>query len=87
MLYNKSALNNDAFVSGDPDKVITVILYGREGEGTMPGWKDNLNDQEVAAVATYIRQAWSNRADPVSAAMVTEIRSKGEKTLSIKPTQ
>jgi mono/diheme cytochrome c family protein len=87
VLYNKSVLNNDAFVSGDPNKVIAVILNGREGAGTMPGWKDNLNDQEVAAVATYIRQAWSNRADPVSAAMVTEIRTKRENSLSINPIQ
>ncbi len=87
MLYNKSVLNNDALVSGDPNKVIAVILYGREGEGTMPGWKDNLNDQEVAAVATYIRQAWSNRADPVSAAMVAEVKAERQKSLSIKPIQ
>lgn len=87
VLYNKSVLNNDVFVSKDPNKVIAVILNGREGAGSMPSWKDNLNDQEVAAVATYIRQAWSNRADPVSPAMVIEIRTKKEKGLSINPTQ
>ena len=76
VLYNKSALNNNVFVTGDPDKVIAVILHGREGAGTMPRWQGILNDQEVAAVATYIRQAWSNRAGPVSAALVTEIKTK-----------
>ena len=78
VLYSKSALNDDVFVTGDPKEVIAVILYGREGAGTMPSWKMTLNDPEVAAVATYIRQAWSNRADPITAAMVTEVRSKGE---------
>jgi cytochrome c553 len=82
VLYRKSALNNSALVLGEPDKVIIVILYGREGAGTMPGWRETLNDQEVAAVATYIRQAWSNRADAITPAMVTEIWKKGEKRFS-----
>ena len=85
VLYNKTVLNNDAFVTGDPKELIAVILYGREGAGTMPGWKMTLNDQKVAAVATYIRQAWSNRADPVSAAMVTEVRTTREKSSSKNP--
>ncbi len=82
VLYSKTVLNNDPFVLGDPHEVIAVILYGREGSGTMPGWSMTLNDQEVAAVATYIRQEWSNRADRVTPAMVTEIRRKKEKTFS-----
>ncbi len=80
VLYSKSALNYDDFVTGDPKEVIAVILYGREGAGTMPGWKMTLNDPKVAAVATYIRQAWSNRADSVTAAMVTEVRTTREKS-------
>jgi alcohol dehydrogenase (quinone), cytochrome c subunit len=53
-----------------------VILYGKAGSGTMPGWSKKLNDQEVAAVTTYIRQAWSNQAEAVTAAMVQKIRGK-----------
>jgi mono/diheme cytochrome c family protein len=86
VLYNKSALNNNVFVTGDPKEVIAVILYGREGAGTMPGWKMTLDDQKVAAVATYIRQAWSNRSDPVTSVMVAEIRTKEEKSFSTNPT-
>ena len=82
LLYRKSALNNSALVLGEPDKVIAVILFGREGGGAMPGWRETLNDQEVAAVTTYCRQAWSNRADAITPAMVTEIRKKGEKRFS-----
>ena len=84
VLYRKSALNNSALVLGEPDKVIMVILYGMEGAGTMPGWRETLNDQEVA-VATYVRQAWSNRADAISPALVSEFRSKGEKRSSTNP--
>ena len=78
VLYPKSALNHDALVTGDPNGLLAVILFGREGAGAMPGWKTMLTDQEVAAVATYIRQAWSNRADPITPAMVQEIRTKGK---------
>lgn len=85
VLYPKSALNNDVFVTGEPKEVIAVILFGREGAGTMPGWKMTLNDQQVAAVATYIRQAWSNRAGPVTSTMVTEVRTKVEKSFSTNP--
>ncbi len=87
ILYPKSALNNDALVTGDPNELIAVILFGREGAGAMPAWKMTLTDQEVATVATYIRQAWSNRADPITSAMVSEIRKKGEKAFSTNPIQ
>ncbi len=79
VLYPKTVLVNSALVTGDPNKVIAVILFGREGEGVMPGWYMNLSDQEVAAVATYIRQDWSNRAGPITPAMVAEFRAKGKK--------
>lgn len=85
VLYKKSVLNNSSLVLGEPDKVIIVILCGMERAGTMPGWKETLNDQEVAAVATYVRQAWSNRADAISPALVSELRNKGEKMSSTNP--
>lgn len=76
VLYSKSVLNKNPAVTGNPKEVIEVILYGRTGSGAMPGWGRKLNDQEVAAVTTYIRQAWDNRADAVTAAMVQKIRGK-----------
>ena len=85
ILYSKTVLNNSAFVTGNPDEVIALILHGRMGSGAMPGWQEKLTDQEVAAVATYIRQAWSNQAAAVTAAMVAGVRTGGEKNL--KPGQ
>jgi mono/diheme cytochrome c family protein len=71
------ALNKNPFVLGDPQPVIATVLNGRKGSlGRMPAWKDTLNDQQIAAVVTYIRQAWSNRAPAVTPAMVAAIRSK-----------
>jgi mono/diheme cytochrome c family protein len=74
VIYSKSALNHNDFVTGDSQEVLKVILSGKEGPALMPGWGKQLNNQEIAAVATYIRQAWSNRADPVTPAMVQAIR-------------
>ena len=71
------ALNKNPFVLGDPKPVIATVLNGRKGNmGAMPSWKDNLDDEQVAAVVTYIRQAWANRAAAVTAAMVAAARGK-----------
>ena len=71
------ALNKNPFVLSDPQPVIATVLNGLKGNlGRMPGWKDKLDDQQIAAVVTYIRQAWSNRAPAVTPAMVAATRSK-----------
>ena len=71
------ALNKNPFVLGDPKPVIATVLNGRKGSlGQMPTWKDKLDDGQIAAVVTYIRQAWSNRAAPVTPAMVAAARGK-----------
>ncbi|WP_019140955.1 c-type cytochrome [Noviherbaspirillum massiliense] len=41
----------------------------------MPPFSQALNDAEVAAVVSYIRSAWGNRADPVTTFEVTRYRS------------
>jgi mono/diheme cytochrome c family protein len=40
----------------------------------MPSFGWLLTDEQVAAVATYIRQAWGNSAPPVSTSDVTSAR-------------
>ena len=71
------ALNKNPFVLGEPSPVIATVLNGRKGNlGQMPSWKDKLDDEQIAAVVTYIRQAWANRAAPVTAAMVAATRTK-----------
>ena len=69
------AHDGNPFVVGPPGPVIATVLNGRKGNmGQMPTWKDKLDNQQVAAVVTYIRQAWSNRAPAVTPAMVAEAR-------------
>jgi cytochrome c oxidase subunit 2 len=73
------AHDGNPFVTGKPGPVIATVLNGRKGNlGQMPSWKDKLNDQQVAAVVTYIRQAWSNMAPGVTPAQVAEIRKKAK---------
>ena len=66
-------------VTGSPDKVIAAVKNGLSGamtvngksfSGAMPAWKGKLSNTEIADVITYIRSAWSNKADPVTEAQV-----------------
>jgi mono/diheme cytochrome c family protein len=66
----------------DPTSVIRVVLRGARSVGTnaaptapgMPSFGWLLTNEQVAAVATYIRQAWGNSAPPVSAGDVARAR-------------
>ncbi len=79
VLYPETVLYKNALVAGAPEEVIKIILDGREGPGIMPGWRTTLNDEEIAAVATFIRQAWANRATAIPPGMVAEVRGNGKK--------
>ncbi|MBM4273217.1 MAG: cytochrome c [Deltaproteobacteria bacterium] len=71
------ALHKNPYVLGDPRPVIATVLNGRKGEmGTMPAWKDKLDDGQIAAVVSYVRNAWTNKAPEVAPAMVKEVRGK-----------
>jgi mono/diheme cytochrome c family protein len=71
------ALKGNAFVTGDPAPVVGTVLNGRQGRlGLMPAWKDTFNDREVAAIVSYIRQAWGNQAPDVAPDLVAKIRGK-----------
>jgi cytochrome c oxidase subunit 2 len=57
------SLKGSAFVTGDPNPVIDTIVNGRKGKlGQMPAWKEHLDDAQIAAVISYIRNAWGNQA-------------------------
>ena len=73
------AHDGNPFVVGPPKPVIATVLNGRKGLlGEMPSWKDKLDDTQVAAVVTYIRHAWSNKAPDVTPALAAEIRKKAK---------
>jgi mono/diheme cytochrome c family protein len=70
--------------SADPASTIRIILDGAESitttrapnKGSMPAYAAKLSDQQIADVATYIRNAWANAAPAVTAAEVAKARKK-----------
>lgn len=57
------ALKGNAYVLGDPRPVLDTVIHGRIGKmGQMPAWKEFLDDRQIAAVVSYIRNAWGNKA-------------------------
>jgi hypothetical protein len=42
----------------------------------MPKWRDYFEDDELAAVMTYIRNSWGNQAPPVSKDTVAKVRAE-----------
>jgi mono/diheme cytochrome c family protein len=68
--------------SADPSSTLRIILDGAEtvttprapNTGSMPGYAGKWSDQEIADVATYLRNAWGNAAPPVTPAQVAKAR-------------
>ncbi|MDE2731198.1 MAG: cytochrome c [Bacteroidota bacterium] len=76
-------VNDTEWVTGDKGRLIRIVLGGIMGpmkvgnvtySGAMPPWGGYLNDQEVAALLTYMRSAWENDASPVTAEEVRLVR-------------
>jgi len=69
-----------------PANVVQMILHGGFAPATtgnprplgMPPFLQKLDDAEVAAVATYIRNAWGNRATPVDSLEAWRLRGNSE---------
>lgn len=72
-------LAGNPVVTGDARKVIHIVnggltgaisVNGKSFNGNMPAWKGVISNSDIAAVITYIRSAWGNKAGPVTAAQV-----------------
>jgi mono/diheme cytochrome c family protein len=59
---------------GPPERVIRIVLHGKEGAMLMPPLGGTLTDDQIAAVLTFVRRSWGNTASPIDAAEVKEIR-------------
>ncbi|WP_455556345.1 cytochrome c oxidase subunit II [Comamonas sp.] len=82
------ALDGSALVKGSLAEPMHVLLEGR-ANGTMPSWKQ-LNDVELAAVLTYVKNSWSNQSgQAVQPALFTAAREgkfpEGESSTSAAP--
>ncbi len=88
-------LDESEWVTGKPEILVKILLHGMTGPvvvagetyapaADMPGLVANpaVTDQALADLATYIRNAWSNQASPVSAEMVQKQRELHKKRAS-----
>lgn len=74
---------NRSLTMVSPANPIRVVLNGGFPPGTsgnprpfgMPPYRPSLDDEQVAAVVSYVRQAWGNRAAPVSPVEVDRFRA------------
>ncbi|MBO9647704.1 MAG: cytochrome c [Variovorax sp.] len=73
---------NQSITMASPVNSIRMVLNGGYAPGTqknprphgMPPFSHILDDDEVAAVVTYIRVAWENSGTPVDASQISELR-------------
>ena len=61
-LYPRLA-GNPIVTLHDPEPIIDTVTYG---QGSMMGFHDRLTSQQIAAILSYIRNAWGNQAPAVS---------------------
>jgi len=74
---------NQSITMSSPVNSIRMVLNGGYAPGTrknpkphgMPPFSHILDDDEVAAVVTYIRVAWENSGTPVTPAQVSNLRT------------
>jgi mono/diheme cytochrome c family protein len=73
---------NALLQSADPSSTLRIILDGAQtvttprapNAGSMPAYAKQLSDQQIADVATYIRNSWGNAAPLVTPAQVKKAR-------------
>ncbi|MGH8145669.1 MAG: c-type cytochrome [Rhodanobacteraceae bacterium] len=77
---------SSAIQAANADTLIRVVLGGADVPATqsrptglkMPAFNDKLDDAQIAALLTYIRNAWGNHASAVSNSEVAKMRKQME---------
>ena len=73
---------NRAITMANSTNLVRMIVVGGYAPSTTgnprpscrPPFVHQLNDEDIAAVASYIRNCWAKQAEPVSAATVVQQR-------------
>jgi len=89
-------LSGSPWVTGSQERLIKLTLHGLWGKITVNGktfdsakgvppmttFKSLLSDNDIAAVLTYVRNSWGNKASQINPKAVKRVReaSKGQKT-------
>ena len=94
------SLVGSPWVTGSEERLIKLALHGLWGKLTVDGktfdpsrgvppmtaFRSLLKDDELAAVLTFVRNTWGNKAPPISAASVTRVRQQTiDRTIFWKP--
>ncbi|MEM5432108.1 cytochrome c [Cupriavidus oxalaticus] len=78
-------LAGSEWVVGSDSTVAAIVLHGVTGSltvkgttysGAMPAFKDQLSDEQLAAVLSHIRSQWGNGAAPVPVETVSRAREE-----------
>lgn len=73
------------WVKESPERLLQIVLHGISGDievngahyaGLMPAFADQLSDEEIAAVTTYIRASWGNDAAAIDMKLVANERTR-----------
>ena len=81
-------LDGSEWVQGDARTVANILLHGITGKitvagadynGAMPSFQQ-LGDAELAAVTSYVRSAWSNKAPPLPVTLFEQERKANTRT-------
>lgn len=79
-----SAMAGSDWVTGDPESLIRIMLQGFDGGAAergevipndMPSHAF-LSDEQLAAILTYIRNAWGNEASPIMPEEIEQMREE-----------
>ena len=84
------SLVGSPWILGSEDRLIKATLHGLWGKMTVNGktydpargvppmtaFRNLLKDEELAAVLTFVRNTWGNKAAPVNAASVKKVREQ-----------
>jgi mono/diheme cytochrome c family protein/glucose/arabinose dehydrogenase len=85
-------LNQSEWVTGNKDKLISIVLFGLTGpvkvnghvyqtpevSGDMPGigYDKDMPSEDIAQLLSYIRKSWRNNADKITTEEVAKTRQK-----------
>ena len=81
-------IDGSLWATGSEERLVRLVLDGMHGTievkgkrysspplPPMTGFRHLLNDQEIAAVLTYVRNSWTNRSKPITPSFVSRVRA------------
>ncbi|MBI2925943.1 MAG: c-type cytochrome [Verrucomicrobia bacterium] len=80
-------LSGSEWIHGPTERLARIVLHGLYGpvevKGerwnlAMPGFGAALDDEQIAAILTYVGRAWGNTARPVEPSLIARVRQQTE---------